>query len=168
MAVISSGDNDTPTLGHVQQQQQVPLASSVSDADSEEVLVRTGRRSPNHQRHQSPMQLYQQQHLWQAGSPFATTGFMSSFLQAEKERMTSAAMRLQPADQPAPSNTHLTTTHVNIHQNNHNHKPGGLMPVMMMPFSHMPDNMIGQAYNAAVGQALPLESGMSPYSGGHI
>lgn len=37
--------------------------------------------------------------------------------------------------------------------------PGGLMPVMMVPYSHMPDNMIGQAYNAAVGRALPIESG---------
>lgn len=37
--------------------------------------------------------------------------------------------------------------------------PGGLMPLMMLPYSHMPDNMIGQAYNAAVGHALPAESG---------
>lgn len=39
--------------------------------------------------------------------------------------------------------------------------PGGLMPNMMMPLSHMPDTMIGQAYNAAVGQALPSDTGTS-------
>jgi len=37
--------------------------------------------------------------------------------------------------------------------------PGGLMPPIMMPYSRMPDNAIGQAYGAAVGSALPAESG---------
>lgn len=45
--------------------------------------------------------------------------------------------------------------------------PGGLMPSMMAPLSRMPDNALGQAYGAAVGIALPAESGRFPGSLAH-
>lgn len=127
----------------------------------------------------SRQQQQQQQRQLSQPPPLGGTinhGFMSSFLQAEKEKMTAAAaMRL--SQQPtAPTSATSTASLSSQTGANSQHKhqqaaaqtgeqqaatQGGLMPIMMMPLSHMPDNMIGQAYNAAVGQALPIESGTS-------
>lgn len=161
---------------------------------------------------QSPMQNYQ--NLLGSGSVNhgINHGFMSSFLQGEKEKMTSAAMQTSSkqfqnsnnldtaasasaaaapqssaqaatsgilsssTSQTAPSNADnssqqpttnaqqvVQNQHQHQHQNHHHNQPqhlrGGLMPMMMMPLSMMPDNMIGQAYNAATQQALSVESG---------
>lgn len=139
-------------------------------------------------------------------APHLSHGFMSSFLQAEKERMRELASHLSPVESstntlhvppssnhlmagptittsaaaqsqsqwPHPSNSHATS-HIQLHQNQPpNHltfnapvapqdnplAAGGLMPAAALaPFSRMPDNAIGQAYNAAVGRALAAESG---------
>lgn len=137
----------------------------------------------------SPMQLYQQLMLQQqqqqrpavnhAGS-LINQGFMSSFLLAEKEKLSAAAARQLPTASFPPPPPQPVATFNNGNNNNSNspqsqpkqqvqqvapqsgpNGAGGLMPSLMMAFSMMPDNMIGQAYNAAVGQALPLESGRS-------
>lgn len=134
----------------------------------------------------SPAQIHQQQVRMAAAaasnqpsiSHSLNTGFMSSFLSAEKEKMTAAALRLhQAASQvtsavanysspPLTSSTSLAPplappNHPKAagYHHHHHHGPGGLMPVMMMPLSRMPDSAIGQAYGAAVGNALPIESG---------
>lgn len=101
-------------------------------------------------------------------------GFMSAFLSAEKEKLNSAAAMImqqqhqQQQSSRAPNQMVANSATPTNQQNqittnqrpNEPFKPsGGLMPVVMAPFSHMPDNMIGQAYNAAVRQALPVESG---------
>lgn len=161
---------------------------------------------------QSPMQNYQNMLSSASVNHGINHGFMSSFLQGEKEKMTAAAMQISkqfagslppPATRPAvldtadsvtaqqsspastggsSSNTTLTAPS-NANQLSQQHQqftnaqkqqvahygqqqqqqgrqgPGGLMPMMMMPLSMMPDNMIGQAYNAATQQALSVESG---------
>lgn len=85
--------------------------------------------------------------------PAPQAGFMSTFLSAEKERMAQARLQLAsstlaPADQQHPGASGAPSP-----------PRAGLGPPVLAPFSLAPDNMIGQAYNAAVGQALPLESG---------
>ena len=122
-------------------------------------------------------------------------GFMSSFLLGEKEKMQAAAMRqlvaaattanadsVQRAPQQAATGQLTANNNNNNQQQQHpNSNPAnpnelahklvgpfggaGLMPNMMFPYGRMPDNAIGQAYGAAVGQALPLESGTSSAGG---
>lgn len=148
---------------------------------------------------QSPMQNYQNLMSSASVNHGINHGFMSSFLQGEKEKMTSAAMQTlskqfqhsngldtaasqsgaqtaatqqqnsgsssqtSPLSQTAPSNVNQSsqqpTTNAQQVVQNQQHQRGGLMPMMMMPLSMMPDNMIGQAYNAATQQALSVESG---------
>lgn len=166
--------------------QAQPLSGPAA-ADWAQPATTGGRRSP--------MQLHQQR-LEAAASASASSspvssslnqGFMSSFLQAEKEKMTAAALRLQQQQQQvaaaavssrpgqllAASSTTSTSSSPQQQPPQQQPQPqpqqqpppqrpggpGGLMPVMMVPFSRMPDNAIGQAYGAAVGTALPAESG---------
>lgn len=139
-------------------------------------LPRKSRANPDKGQQWGPM-----------GNPLGQ-GFMSAFLSAEKEKLNSAAAMImnhqqQPNQQnqnqhqqqqpqsnqiPTPSSTNQQTQTINQQQNeqpfdqlNQRKPSGGLMPVVMAPFSHMPDNMIGQAYNAAVRQALPMDTGKS-------
>jgi hypothetical protein len=88
-----------------------------------------------------------QQHPATAG---ATAASQASHLQ-----VAAPSNNDQPtSSSPPPSSTTLTTSYPK--------GPGGLMPSMIAPLSRMPDNAIGQAYGAAVGIALPAESGRCP------
>lgn len=131
-------------------------------------------------------------HMMQpSGGSHINHGFMSGFLQAEKERMRALASQLSPVESStnalhappsqssSPQSTLATASQQNrifnpigsaaaamdssINNNHNNHNAlaaGGLMPAAALaPFSRMPDNAIGQAYNAAVGRALAAESG---------
>lgn len=79
----------------------------------------------------------------QGSSNIINHGFMSSFLMSEKGKLY--------------QNNGATG---NQQQSSSDYKQGANgNQLMAIPIAHMPDNMIGQAYNAAVGQALPIDSG---------
>ena len=176
---------------HEQQQQQQQHINSAGSqlhaAHSPAPATASGHepRSPMQMYRQQ-----QQQQLSNAASNAIAQGFMSSFLSGEKDKMTAAAARLQShlalqqlvapsASQllrstlTAPSLANQSPTNFQQQQQQpppsvptlvnaqHPKGPGGLMPPIMMPYSRMPDNAIGQAYGAAVGSALPAESGTS-------
>lgn len=196
---------------HRHQREQQPMLSPMHNYQRLLSALQQ-QRAPHHLQQSSP---YRQQVLSASASSASSSasasppsfainhGFMSSFLQAEKDKMHAAALaRIQPlvaaashlpASSPSPViassssssssllpiESNANVAHVQPNNNNQfNQQPlindatatnnngnrllaaGGLMPAAaLVPFSRMPDNAIGQAYNAAVGRALAAESG---------